>query len=462
MMLVIHWRKFMTEWLMTKWLQNKSFYQLQLENGGAPDNPDQRIQEDVAMFIESFLSLAAGFLESVGHIVSMLPVLLVLSPDYAFGLFYCPGWLLYISLAYSGAGALFAHWVGGQLILANFAKQKYEANFRYRIVQIRDNAESIALWGSEACEKAQLESSFEWVMRVWWVMMLYTKRLGFFTAFYMQTSFTFPYLVLAPNYFKGQISLGTMFMLFRALGNVKGGFDWFLTSYTQVTSFRATIDRLQNFMHAIEATVGKVSEVTRRLRAPSSEKGRTIWHCAGLSVQRGEFVLLSAPEGSGKSCFFRALAGIWPHARGEVFLPEGTLFVPQRSYVPHGTLKQAVAYPEAADYFEDGEVRAALRAVQLSAVAERPLSEEANWALALSGGEQQKLAIARALLRRPPVLLLDEATSAIGAEGTVEVYRLLRKEGVLPIGAAVVSVSHEVQLLRPLHDRHCTYDPVKA
>lgn len=478
MMLVIHWRRFMTQWLLGRWLQDKSFYQLQLENGGAPDNPDQRIQEDIAMFIESFLSLAAGFLESVGRIISMLPMLLVLSPDYAFGVLYCPGWLFYISLLYSGIGALVAHYVGGQLILANFAKQKYEASFRYRIVQVRDNAESIALWGSEACERLQLEHSFEWVMRVWWMLMLYTKRLGFFTAFYMQTSMTFPYIVLAPNYFKGQITLGTMFMLFSALNSVKGGFDWFLLSYTGVTSFRATVDRLNNFMRAIEAGT-KVSEVQRLAAPPASatgaaadarevsvrlpgEKGRTIWQSAGLSVQPGEFVLLSAPEGSGKSCFFRALAGIWPHASGEVFLPEDALFVPQRSYIPIGTLKEAVTYPEAADLFEDEQVKAALQTVGLSLLAEKPLHEHANLALALSGGEQQKLAIARVLLRRPSVLLLDEATSAIGAEGTLEVYRLLRKEGSLPEGAAVLSVSHEVQLLRPVHDRHCTYDSETA
>lgn len=476
MMLVIHWRKFMTQWLMTLWFQNKSFYQLQLENGQAPDNPDQRIQEDTAMFIESFLSLSSGFLESTGRIFSMLPMLLVLSPDYAFGVFYCPGWLLYISLLYSGVGALVAHHVGGQLILANFAKQKYEANFRYRIVQVRDNAESIALWGSEACEQRHLQSSFDWVMRVWWMLMLYTKRLGFFTAFYMQTSMTFPYIVLAPNYFKGQITLGTMFMLFSALNSVKGGFDWFLLSYGQVTGFRATVDRLQNFLRAIQAGA-KVSEV-QFLEAPlvngaaadakdlsirlPGKCGKDLWRSAGLTVQPGEFVLLSAPEGSGKSCFFRALAGIWPHASGEVFLPSSALFVPQRSYIPQGSLCAAVAYPEAEDSFEEEKVREALRTVGLVDLAAKPLEDEANWALKLSGGEQQKLAIARVLLRRPPVLLLDEATSAIGEEGTLEVYRLLRAEGTLPQGAAVISVSHEVQLLRPVHDRHLTYEPQKA
>jgi len=290
---------------------------------------------------------------------------------------------------------------------------------------------------------------------------------------------TFPYLVLAPSYFKGQISLGTMFMLFNALGSVKGGFDWFLMSYTTVTSFRATIDRLQNFISAVDTCKKDVSEI-HLLSGPPPEapdavavakgvsvrlpgpKGRSLWQSAGLTIGPGDFVLLSAPEGSGKSVFFRSLAGIWPYCDGEAFLPEDALFVPQRSYVPQGTLKQAVCYPSGIAGFGDDEVRAALREVGLAAVADKRLEEEANWALVLSGGEQQKLAMARVLLRKPSVLFLDEATSAIGEDGTLEVYRLLRREGSLPKGASVVSVSHEVQLLRPVHDKHYTYDVAKG
>jgi len=479
MMLTIHWRKWMTKWLLSKWLQDKCFYRMQLDAGKAvPDNPDQRIQEDVSLFVQETMTLATGFLAAFGALVSRLPMLLLLSPTYAFGEYYCPGWLLYISLAYSGVGTMVAHVVGQRLIMIKFALQKYEAGFRYDIVQLRDNAESIALYGSERCEEERLDAGFEWIVRVWWLLMTYTKRLGFFVSFYWQTSATFPYLILAPNYFKGQISLGTMFMLFDALHTVKGGFDWFLNSYATLTSYRATVDRLSNFTEALEKNQKMEREVKRVEELPGTSaaalaKGlsvhlpdavgrRQLWKDANLEVQPGEFILLSAPEGSGKSCFFRAMAGIWPHASGEVFLPKGALFLPQKSYIPKGSLKQAVAYPECEADFSDDAVREALAAVRLTTVEGRGLGEKADWAMLLSGGEQQRLAIARVLLRKPPVLLLDEATSAMGEDGAIEIFKLLRTSGSLAPGAAVITVSHDIGLLKPVHDKHYTYDPEVA
>lgn len=480
LMMAVNWRRFMTEWLLQKWLQSKAFYRLQLGQSGVLDNPDQRIQEDVWRFIQNCLSLGGGFIAALGSLVTMLPMLLILSPDYAFGLFYCPGWLLYLAMLYSGLGTLAAHMIGSRLILINFVLQKYEANFRYYIVQVRDHAESIALYGSEDCERARIEGMFDWIVRGYWLLMLYTKRLGFFRSFYMQTSVTFPYLVLAPNYFKGQITLGDMFMLFSALNAVKGSLDWCISSYTTLTDFRATVDRLLNFSLALDASPKEDTCVRRLTAAPEAHLGaalvaedvsvslppafenRVLWSKAGLVVQPGQFVLLSAPEGSGKSCFFRALAGIWPHASGNVYLGQEVLFVPQKPFIPQGTLKQAVAYPELADRFSDKEVSAALEAVGLEAVIKRDLSEDANWGMNLSGGEMQRLAIAHAVLKKPNVLLLDEATSALSEAGTLEVYGLLRRQGILPEGAAVISVSHDVQLLAPVHDVHYTYDAKAA
>jgi len=405
----------------------------------------------------------------------MLPLLLILSPDYAFGVYYCPGWLVYCAMIYSGIGTLAAHGIGNRLILINFALQKYEANFRYYIVQVRDHAESIALYGSEDVESAKIKERFSWLVRCWWMLMKYAKRLGFFTSFYYQTSSTFPYLVLAPNYFKGQISLGEMFMLFSALGMVKNGFDWLLSSYTTLTDYRACVDRLSNFWDAVEAAPDKCSHVKVLDEAPTDAAGavvvaqdiclqlpgkqeRKLWNNASLVVKPGQFILLSAPEGTGKSCFLRALAGIWPYATGNVFMEDSSLFLPQRPYVPQGTLKQAVTYPEKAENYTDEDVRKALQVAKLDAVKERELSEDTNWELSLSGGEQQRLAIARVVLNRPKVLFLDEATSALSEEGTLEVYNLLRQKGTLPEGAAVISISHDLTLLEPLHDAHYHYD----
>lgn len=457
----------MTQWLVSLWLQDKSFYSLQLENGKAPDNPDQRIQEDVRIFVEQSMVLGTGLTIAASQLLSRLPLLLLLSPTYAFGQFYCPGWLLYVSLLYSGLGTFLAHEVGKRLIVINFGLQKYEASFRYDVVQIRDHAEAIALYGSEAVEESRLNGRFEWIARVWWMLMSKTKQLNFFQSFYYQTSAIFPYLLLAPSYFKGQITLGSLFMLFDALGTVKGGFDWFLGSYATLTSYRATVDRLTNFVEALQAKpMGEVKrlQVGDAVAAEVSKfqvslpTGRKLWCNAELQVLCGEFVLLSAPEGMGKSCFFRAMAGIWPHAEGDVFLPEDVLFVPQKSYIPQGSLKQALTYPSCASRFSDEEVNGALQALNLTVLEGRSLKEEADWALLLSGGEQQRLAMARVLLRQPQVLLLDEATSAVSAETALEIFALLRRPGTLPKNAAVITVSHDVELLRAVHDSHYVYD----
>lgn len=469
----------MTDYLIKKWMRAKCFYQIQLEkqDGVSLDNPDQRIQEDVNIFIPTLLNLVSGLGESLGQLATMLPVLLLLSPTKAFGIWYMPGWLFYLALAYSGLGTLMAHFIGNKLILINFAKQKYEADFRYQIVQVRDNAECIALYGSEDCETGRMQNQFDKIVQIWWLMMIYSKRLAFFTAFYMQTSATFPYLVLAPSYFQGQITLGRMFMLFRALGSVKGAFDWIIHSYGTLTDFRATTDRLQNFHSMIEKheKQGEQANMNRtygppdgqpemalvakdvNVSLPESGGSRVLWKSAGLSVRKGESVLLTAPEGSGKSSFFRALAGIWPRASGSVYMEDDALFVPQRSYIPQGSLKQALAYPEKEDHFTDEEVSRALEAVKLTTAVGSDLKEEGNWQMKLSGGEQQRLAIAHAVLRRPKVLFLDEATGAMGADSALEIYRLLKKPGTLPEGASIISISHDVDLMRPVHDSCYAY-----
>lgn len=479
MMLVIHWRRFMTRWFLQHWLEKKTYYQLQItETSSILDNPDQRIQEDINLFIPSLLSLVAGFAESIGQFVANLPLLLLLSPTQAFGVFYCPGWLLYVALLYSGMGTAAAQEIGKRLIPINFILQKYEADFRYNIMQVRDHAESIALYSSEEVERLRMNQRFDFIAHTWWMLMLHTKRLQFFTFFYMQTSVTFPYLVLAPNYFKGQISLGTMFMLFRAFASVKGSFDWIIHSYPTLTEFRATADRLGNFQAAVENrkvanSIEKLDDLqeesssdvvflARGVNAWLPPKGgsRNIWRNAELEVKEKEFVLLTASEGSGKSCFFRTVGGIWPFADGRIYSVGKTLFVPQKPHIPHGSLKQALSYPDNADVFSDATVVSAIHQVGLKRILDNgaDLSTEANWSLILSGGEQQRLAMAHAVLRRPDLLFLDEATSAVGDDGALELYALLRKPGTLPDGAAVISISHDVTLLRPVHDSCYAYD----
>jgi len=478
-MVAIRWRTELTRQLQEKWLLGRGFSALHLPksqqegtSAPTPDNPDQRLQEDADLFVTSFLSLSFSFIEAVGSIFVFLPVLWKLSPPYAFGVIYMPGWLLYIAVVYALGGSVATHMFGWMLVPLHFLRQSYEANFRHAAVQVRDNAESIALYGSEATEHRRLLGHFDDIQRVVWEQMRYNKHLAFLQYFYFQLGTIFPWLILAPSYFSGAVSLGTLMQITGALGHVKGSLDWFTESYEQLAQVRATVDRLWGFFQAIDAgskqalhkVVTRETSDTELGAALSAHgiclqlpDGRRLWDKAKLEVQPKERVLLLGPDGCGKSLFLRAIAGCWP-ATGQVrFGAGGSLFVPQKPFVPKGTLRAAVAYPEMPEAYSDDAIRHALTAVHLAVLEDVPLDEQGDWQKRLSGGEQQRLALAHALLRRPGVLILDEATSAIGEEAAANLYKLLAEE--LP-QTAVISVDHDANAkVGPSHNVHLTYEP---
>lgn len=487
-MLEIRWRQHLTEHLQRKWLAHKVFYHMQLEHGDKVlDNPDQRIQEDAGLFVKSCLSAIGGFLSAIGYLVVFLPLLLYLSPAKAFGVFRLPGWLALFVVSYSIVGSLISHLLGEKLIGINFAQQGFEANFRYAMLQIKDYSESIALYGSEDCESRGLADHFQAVKRIWWENMHYTKLLGLFQRGYAESNDILPLFLLVPNYFQNQITFGTVMSIARVVGNLKIATDWVIQAYSELAEFRGTTDRLSIFLSRMELQpMTKTSIVEDPDALPVHLRGQAavavtdlcvdlpqtqpttpsttedkgpdrIWCNTELIVKPGTFVLLSAPEGTGKTCFFRAIAGIWPYSSGNMFFSSDPVFVPQKPTLPLGTLKQVVAYPQSADTYLDNDARRALLAVGLESLARRQLEETADWSLILSGGEQQRLAMARVLLQRPSCIFLDEATSAIGAQGALTMYKLLRSQGTLPKNACVVTISHQVELLSPLHDIHYTH-----
>jgi len=485
-MLNIHWRTFMTKRFQEKWLQNQAFYKVQIDQRGLPsvDNPDQRIQEDISKFVSSFLDLAFGFLSAVGYLVVFVPVLTSLSPNYILESVYCPGWILYALVGFAILGSICSHLIGKQLVNVNFAMQRYEADYRYRVIQVRDNSEQIALSRAERSEEAGLDERFAMIKRVWWESMDFQKRLAFFTSMYQEVTFLLPFFLLAPTYFAGKIEMGVFFRIQGAATRVNGSLQWAVSNYQVLTDFRATVVRLKNFWEVMEETsklavvqqqvFAAVADVDAAANGQEAEaeaeggpaflaegicsslpgpEGKALWRDAELRVEPGESVLLCAPEGSGKSCFLRAVAGIWPHgARGCCRYRGEPFFVPQRPYIPQGELRQAVAFPSCASQYRDDAVARALTLVGLSGKLPLDrLGERANWGAVLSGGEQQRLAVARVLLARPFVLFLDEATSSVGAEGARELYGLLLAQ--LPKGASIVSISHQVDILRPLHNK---------
>lgn len=464
--LEIRWRNWMTEKYLTAWLADETHYRMRLK-GDEADNPDQRIAEDIRSYIAQTIGLFLGLLNAVMTLGSFAVILWVLSGDFSFTLFGgswdIPGYLVWAAFAYAALGTVIAHLIGRVLVKLNFDQQRFEANYRVDLVRVRENGEQIALMQGGPVERKRLLSRFGHVVHNYWGIMIAQKRLTWFTAGYGQLSMVFPLIVVAPAYFTGAIQLGQLMQTASAFGQVQGSFSFFITSYASLAEWKSVVDRLVGFERSVMATQAEALESAFH-RVPAAgpaplaasalevrlPDGRALLEVEALNLARGERVLLSGPSGSGKSTLLRAIAGIWPHGHGEVAVAPGArvLTLPQRPYLPVGTLRGALAYPEALETYDDERLREALEAVGLPALAAR-LDDSAPWGTVLSGGEQQRLAVARALLVAPDALLLDEATSALDEASEATLYRLLRER--LP-QTAMLSIGHRSTLVE-LHER---------
>ncbi|MBL6077340.1 ABC transporter ATP-binding protein/permease [Belnapia sp. T18] len=447
--LQIRWRSWLTREVLDRWLADRAYYRVALTDSGT-DNPDQRIAEDLRQFVDNTLALGLGLMRSVVTLFSFVLVLWGLSgPATILGIT-IPGYMVWVALAYAVVGTGLAHLVGRSLIRLNFQQERVEADFRYALVRLRDNAEGIALYGGEADEKRGLSDRFGAVIGNWWAIMVATKRLTFFTSGYAQVAIIFPFIVAAPAYFAGRIPLGGLTQTSGAFSEVQGALSWFVDNYSSLTEWRATVLRIRGFIGAIEearAAAGSgiqavpdggdelvLEDVTIRL-----PDGRVLIENASARIAPGEAVLIAGRSGSGKSTLFRALAGLWPFGHGRVHVPaEGRLFLPQRAYLPLGTLRRAVCYPRDAAEFSDAAIHEVLEAAGLGHLTAR-LDEVETWDRLLSGGEQQRVALARALLLQPRWLFLDEATASLDPEAESRFYKLLKER--LP-GTSLVSIAH--------------------
>jgi putative ATP-binding cassette transporter len=379
--------------------------------------------------------------------------------------------MMWAALLYAALGSWATYVIGRPLVRINFALERYNADFRYRMGRLRENAESIALYHGEPVEERRLSGAFNRIFATWWAYMKYNKRLTWLTSFYGQAAVIFPYIVAAPQFFAGKIGLGTMTQTADAFGQVQGSLSWFIDSYTQLAAWKATVDRLTSFGEAMVAAKLADANSQINIRPHASPElvlesvdltlpdGTPLLSNINLAIRRGEAVVLRGPSGSGKTTLFRALAGLWPFGNGRVATPlegERVLFLPQKPYLPLGTLKDALCYPGPADPVADSACRAALEACGLWHLARR-LNEPANWSLVLSGGEQQRLGFARALVYRPDWLFLDEATSALDEPAEKHMYELLRQR--LP-RTTVVSIAHR-SAVAAFHDRQITIDPAQ-
>ncbi len=461
--LQIRWRRWLTEEYLERWLGDRAYYRIALTDPGT-DNPDQRIADDIRLFVDDTLSLGLGLMNSVVTLASFVIVLWGLSGPLTILGLDIPGYMVWVALVYAVAGTWLAHKVGRQLIGLNFHQQKVEADFRFALVRLRENAEGVALYGGEADEKRGLLTRFRALMENWWGIMVATKRLTFFTAGYTQVAVVFPFIVAAPAYFGGAIPLGGLTQTAGAFAQVQGSLSWFVDNYARLTEWGATVNRLTGFWAAVGAAREAAARGEGVQAAPAPEAGgvvledvrlalpdgRVLMELPELRIAPGDRVLVAGPSGSGKSTLFRAIAGIWPFGSGRVRVPASgeALFLPQRPYLPLGTLRRAVCYPRDAATFPEAAVAEALEAAGLAHLVPR-LDEETAWAHRLSGGEQQRVALARALLLKPDWLFLDEATASLDPEGEAAFYRTLRER--LP-GAALVSIAHR-PAVAVYHDR---------
>jgi putative ATP-binding cassette transporter len=471
--LQIRWRRWMTKLYLVHWLEGATHYRMQLL-GDAADNPDQRIAEDIRMFIERTLTIGVGLLSAVVTLASFIMILWTLSaaaPFDMFGLFVpIPGYLVWAALIYAILGTALTHLIGWPLVQLNFNQQRYEADFRFNLVRVRENSEQIALLAGETAETDRLLTRFSKVVGNWHLIMSRQKQLTFFTTGYTRFALVFPFLVASPAYFAGVMQLGGLLQTAGAFNSVETSLSFFITVYRDLAEWRAVIARLDGFDRSIG--IARAAAVTPPRVDVASHATKTELTIEGLSVQlpsgallvtsddlvikAGERTLVTGASGCGKSTFFRAIAGVWPFGTGKIELPRGTklMMLPQRPYFPVDDLESAVSYPSERGVFPPERIAEVIGAVGLPALAQR-LSEEAHWGRILSLGEQQRLGIARAILQAPDYLFLDEATASLDEPSEAKLYQLLQER--LP-RATIVSIGHR-STLAVFHDRRLTLVP---
>lgn len=459
-MLQIVWRRWLTQNRITQWLANNNFYRLQLTDRQT-DNPDQRIAEDINEFVGSSLSLSIGFLSQIATLFTFLGVLWTLSKpttltigNTTFAL--AQGYMVWAALIYSVFGTVLTFWIGRPLVRLNFNQQRYEADFRFSLVRMRENAESIALYQGAKEEGGYLRGRFLQVVDNFYALMKRQKLLGFFTLGFNQTAVIFPVVLGAPLYFAKQITLGDLMQTLSAFGIVQGSMSLLIDSYTDLARWKSVVDRLATFEQGLQH-----AESLPRLEpkheghdlkldnvSVSHPDGLALMPATSWALSPGQSLLIQGPSGCGKSTLLRTLAGLWPYASGDVYYPQQSqsLFLSQKPYLPLGSLRQALSYPM--PEVSKSDAAHVLNQVGLDHLIDR-LDDVELWSHILSLGEQQRIAFARILLVKPDILFLDEATSALDEQNEAMLYGLIKAE--LP-DTIIVSVGHR-STLHPFHEK---------
>lgn len=462
--LEIKWRKWMTDKYLDRWLGHQTYYRLQVAGQDDMDNPDQRIADDVNSFVNLTLGLFVGVLKQATSLVAFVVILWNLSGslDIPLGdtVLSVPGYMVFVTLIYSVVGTWLAHKVGRKLIRLNYDQQRFEADFRFSMVRVRENSESVAFYGGEKPELQNFRERFALVIGNFWGLMKRTKLLNFYVNGYAQIAIIVPVLMCAPQYFNGTMQLGGFMQTISAFGRVQDALSYFVESYDSIAQYVAVIRRLGGFAghmeeaEALAPSFDFTQNTSNALQLWQMDialpDGRQLAEKLSIAVPAGKRLLISGGSGAGKSTLLRAIAGIWPYGTGEISLPTGwrTMFLPQRPYLPLGSLRRAIYYPQPVLENTDDNLTGLLERFGLQNLAGQ-LDAVDDWSRILSLGEQQRLAFIRILLLRPDIVFLDESTSALDEPREAQAYEILHQ--LLP-QMAVVSVGHRSSLLN-CHDK---------
>lgn len=468
--LSLRWRDWMTRTYLDRWTAHQMYYRMEMFSEGAADNPDQRISEDIRLFTAQTPAFFLGVLRALVTIFSFIFVLWQLSEPLAFTAFgtewHVYGYLVWAALLYSVLGTWVTHCVGRRLMRLNFTQQRWEADFRYSMARLRDTAESVAFYDGAEEEKGYLLRRFRLVLGNMADIIKKQKQLSWLTNCYGQIAIIFPFAVAAPRYLGREISLGGLMQIANCFGKVQESMSYFVDVYASLAEWQSCAARLLSFDHHIREIRKDTDEAAARLQAEEQTDeaglcgadvalptGRLLLEGASCRIRAGEKVLIKGPSGAGKSTLLRVLAGFWPYASGRMARPASaeSLFIPQRPYMPMGTLREAASYPGRPA--GDEALAPLLAECGLSSLLPH-LDEARDWSHVLSLGEQQRLAFVRIFLRRPKWVFLDEATSAMDEDMEMKLYRRLT---ALP-GVTVVSIGHR-STLDALHTRRIFIHP---
>ena len=462
--LAINWRTWLTGKTMDRWLQSDNYYKLQLLDKNT-DNPDQRIAEDLNLFVSATIVLILGTATDIAMLFTFGVVLWNLSSAvtitvWGYQVSLPDGYMCYLALLYAILGTALTFYLGRPLVRLNFRQQRYEADFRFSLIRVRENGESIALYKGDKEEGKYLRHSFADLVANYIKLIVCTKRLGFLTLGYAQTAVIFPILISAPLYFAKIITMGSIMQINSAFGRVQDSLSTLVSNFNSWASWKSVVDRLSLFYMSLEEVESIACLKTPQDRSAlevenlelKSPRGHLLLEDLNLSLKQGQSLLIRGPSGCGKSTLIKAIAGIWPYAEGEVHYIHDSkaLFLSQKPYLPQGTLRLAASYPSAPE--TEGQTEHYFKLLGLEHLIPH-LDEVDIWSHILSLGEQQRVAVVRALINKPQILFLDEASSAMDELTEKKAYELLRQE--LP-DTIIISVGHRSTLLQQ-HELVLTY-----